>query len=86
MSEMMIIQNTKFYNGQNIQISYKMMIIIYVYKNNAIYVEDKYSINVHRNMSYIRTYTMINVGMEREITKLHILITKNAKLLHCSNV
>lgn len=82
----MIIQNTKFYNGQNIQISYKMMIIIYVYKNNAIYVEDKYSINVHRNMSYIRTYTMINVGMEREITKLHILITKNAKLLHCSNV
>lgn len=42
MSEMMIIQNTNFYNGQNIQISYKMMIIIYVYKNNAIYVEDKY--------------------------------------------
>lgn len=56
MSEMMIIQNTKFYNGQNIQISYKMMIIIYVYKNNAIYVEDKYSINVHRNMSYIRIH------------------------------
>lgn len=57
MSEMMIIKNTKFYNGQNIQISYKMMmIIIYVYKNNAIYVEDKYSINVHRNMSYIRIH------------------------------
>lgn len=83
----MIIQNTKFYNGQNIQISYKMMIIIYVYKNNAIYVEDKYSINVHRNMSYIRIHIHYeNVGMEREITKLHILITKNAKLLHCSNV
>lgn len=33
-----------------------MIIIIYVYKNNAIYVEDKYSINVHRNMSYIRIH------------------------------
>lgn len=33
------------------------MIIIYViYKNNVIYVEDKYFINVYRNMSYIRIY------------------------------